>query len=187
MPDSPWYFFKSSGRGIRLFFTLGESGKIQQRLHDGNEKTLEALLVLEKATQESNPKKHARLVTIATRTIDSVGTDFDAVSQKLDDLQTADATELAALQEEAFRFAGYYFKHQILLQQQQDKLSSQDFVEIESVRLRHLESLAHIIVLENRNPEVFGKQLSQLLAPQTGSNFQNLATIAVLRDLEYSA
>lgn len=187
LPDSPWYFLKSIGRGVRLFFNFDQAGKTHQLLKDGNERTLEALLVTEKAANENDIQKQERLVAIAANSLDSVGKDFDAVAKTLDSVKKKDSIQAYLLQEEAFQFAGYYLKHQILLQKQQDRLSEKDFLTIESARVKHLSSIAYIVASENKDPVIFGQQLSQLLASEVGSNNTQLATIAVLRDLENNA
>ncbi len=187
LPDNPWYFLKNLGRGVRLFFMFDQAGKTYQQLRDGNEKTLEALLVTEKAANEKNSAKQDQLVAVAAQTLDGVGSDFDSVAKTLDSVKKTDGAMAYLLQQEAFQFAGYYLKHQILLQKQQDRLSEKDFLTIESARVKHLGSIAHIVALESKNPVIFGQQLSQLLTPEVGTNNTQLATIAVLRDLENNA
>lgn len=187
LPDTPWYFLKSIGRGIRLFFTFDQAGKTYQLLKDGNEKTLEALLVMEKAANEKDPTKRDRLVTIAATTLNSVGSDFDSVAKTVEGIKKTDSIQAYLLQEEAFQFAGYYLKHQILLQKQMDRLPERDFLILESARVKHLGSVARIIVGESRDPVIFGQQLAQLLSSEMGSNNILLAAIAVLRDLENNA
>lgn len=187
LPDSPWYFLKSVGRGIRLLFTFDQAGKTHQLLKDGNEKTLEALLITEKAANEKDVAKQDRLVTIAARTLDEVGSDFDSVTKTLDTVKKTDSIQAYLLQEEAFQFAGYYLKYQILLQKQMDRLPERDLLTLESARVKHLGSIAHIVVGESRDPVIFGQQLSQLVSSEVGSNNSQLATIAVLRDLENNA
>src|SRR5260221_1304532 len=187
LPDSPWYFLKSAGRSIRLFFVVDQTGRTYQLLKDGNEKTLEALLLTEKAANEKDATKQDQLVTIAAQTLDGVGSDFDSVAKTLDSVKQTDSIKAYLLQQEAFQFAGYYLKHQILLQKQQDRLNEKDFLLLESARIKHLSSIAHIVASESRNPVIFGQQLSQLLSSEVGSNNTQLATIAVLRDLENNA
>src|SRR6266403_2054210 len=187
LPDSPWYFFKSIGRDIRLFFTLDQTGKTYQLLKDGNEKTLEALLVTEKAANEKDTTKQDQLVAAATNTLDSAGEDLDVVAATVYRLKRTDTIQAYLLQQEAFQFTGYYIKHQILLQKQQARLDEKDFLLVESARIKHLSSVAYIVAGENRDPIILGEQLAQLLTPQVGSNNTQLATIAVLRDLENNA
>lgn len=187
LPDSPWYFLKNIGRGVRLFFTFDQVGKTQQLLKDGNEKTLEALLITEKATNEKDATKQDQLVAVAAQTLDSVGADFNSTVKTLDSVKKTDSIQAYLFQQEAFQFAGYYQKHQILLQKQQDKLSEKDFLLLEVARVKHLDSIASIVVGESRDPVIFGQQLSQLLSSEVGSNNTQLATIAVLRDLENNA
>lgn len=187
LPDNPWYFLKNLGRGIRLFFTFDRVGKTYQLLKDGNEKTLESLLLTEKAVNEKDATKQDQLVTIVASTLDGVGSDFDSVVKTVDSVKKTESIQAYLLQEEAFQFAGYYLKHQILLQKQQDRLNEKDFLLLESARIKHLGSIAHIVVGESRDPIIFGQQLSQLLSSEVGSNNTQLATIAVLRDLENNA
>lgn len=187
LPDSPFYFLKASGRSIRLFFTSGNSSKAYQKLKDGNERTLESLLLIEKANQEKNLQKHQRLIGLSVKNLDQVGTDFDTVSQTLDLLKQTKPTEAYLLEQEAFIYSGYYLKHQVLLQKQEDQLSEKDFLAVEQARNKHLSSLAHIIVSANSDPFIFATELSQLISPQVGTNFAKLSTIAQLRDLETSA
>ncbi len=187
LPDSPWYFLKNMERGIRLFFTFDQVGKTQQLLKDGNERTLEALLITEKAANEKDAQKQDQLVVVAASTLDGVGSDFDSVVHTLDSVKKTDSIQAYLLQQEAFQFAGYYLKHQILLQKQQDRLSEKDFLLLESARVKHLGSIAHIVVGESRDPVLYGQQLSQLLSSEVGSNNTQLATLAVLRDLENNA
>ncbi|MBI3486167.1 hypothetical protein HY025_04480 [Candidatus Daviesbacteria bacterium] len=56
LPDSPFYFLKELGRNIRLFFISTDSIKAYQKLKDGNEKTLESLLLIEKPIQKKIQK-----------------------------------------------------------------------------------------------------------------------------------
>ena len=187
LPDSPFYFFKNIGRTVRLFFTPNPSSKASQLLKDGNEKTLESLLVLEKANQEKDSKKHQRLINLAAKNLDQVGADFDQVAQTLDQLKQIQPIQVYLLKQEAFTYAGYYLKHQVLLQKQEDQLSEQDFLTVEQARIKHLPNLAHIIVSANPDPVVFAGELSQLIASQVGTNYTTLSTLALLRDLETSA
>ena len=194
LPDSPFYFLKDWGRNIRLFFTSGDSSKVYQRLKNGNEKTLEGLLILEKANKQSfstnkerDSKKHQRLIDLSTKNLDQVGSDFDTISQTLDKLKQTQPIQAYLLEQEAFAYTGYWLKHQVLLQKQEDQLSEPDFLTIEQARTKHLQSLAHIIVSSNTDPLVFSTELSELIAPQVGSNYSKLATVALLRDLENNA
>ncbi|MBI3619690.1 hypothetical protein HY214_00895 [Candidatus Roizmanbacteria bacterium] len=187
LPDSPWYVFKSLGRTIGFFFTFDQVGKTHRQLKAGNQKTLEALLLIEKAAKENSPKKHDRLIALADSNLDSVGSDFDQVRQTLEKLNTANSPDAAIIQDEAFRFAGQYLKHQVLLQEQEDRLNNADFLTIESTRVKHLGSLADIVVAGNRKPEVLSEQLAQTLSSQVGSNYSRLSLLAILRDLENDA
>ena len=187
LPDSPFYIFKSVWRGLRLFFTFDQVGRTYQRLQDGNEKTLEAMLLIEKAGKENDAKKHTRLISLSAQALDQVGADFDEVEKTIADLQQKKSPKTAIIQDEAFRFAGQYLKHQILLQRQEDTLNSADFLTIEVARVKHLESLAHIVVASNRDPEVFSEQLVEIVSPQVGSNYSRLSVMALLRDLENNA
>lgn len=203
LPDNPFYFLKSWGRNIRLFFISTDAGKASQKLKDGNEKTLESLLILEKVNKQSLPPseikqsfstnkekdsiKHQRLINLAAKNLDQVGSDFESVSQTLEKLKKDQPVQAYLLKQEAFTYVGYWLKHQILLQKQADQLSELDFLTIEQSRTKHLPGLAHIIVSTNPDPLIFSSQLSKLIAPQVGSNFSKLATIALLRDLENNA
>ncbi len=187
LPDNPLYFFKSIGRSIRLFFIVSPASKGYQLLQDGNEKTLESLLLIEKANNEKDSAKHQKLINLSAKNLDQVGADFDQISQTIDKLKIEKSFQAYFLQEEAFRFSAYWLKHQILLQKQADQLSEPNFLTIESARIKHLASIAHIVVSENKNPLIFSSQLAQLISPQVGSNYANLAAIALLRDLENNA
>ncbi len=187
LPDNPFYFFKSAGRSIRIFFIANPASKASQLLKDGNEKTLESLLLIEKANLEKDSKKHQKLIDLSAKNLDQIGEDFDQISQTLDKLRADQSFQTYFLQEEAFRFSAYWLKHQILLQKQEDQLSEQDFLTIESARIKHLRSVSHIVASENKDPLVFAQQLTQLISPQVGSNYANLAAIALLRDLENNA
>ncbi len=177
LPNNPLYAFKYIRNRLRLFFTFDPREKTHLLLQIGNEKTLESLLTLEQALKEKNLALRKVYVNISARVLDSVGRDFDYVAKNIDFVE----------KDEAFNFAGTYLKHQVLLQQEEDRLSEKDFLKIESVRLNHLQSLAHIVVLGNANPETVGKQLARIVSPQVGINYRYLATAAVLRDLENSA
>lgn len=187
LPDSPFYIFKRGWRQIQLFFTFDQVGKTHQRLKNSHEKTLEAMLLLEKASKERDGKKHDRLITLTAQTIDLVGVDFEKAEKNIEQLKQKKSPHVASLQDETFRFAGEYLKHQILLQKQEDLLNSADFLAIESARVKHLESLAHIVVASNRDPEVFAEQLVEIVSPQVGSNYSRLSVMALLRDLENNA
>ena len=189
LPDSPWYIFKRIGRNLRIFFTFDKVGKTHQQLKAGNQKTLEALLLIEKATAEKDSKKHDRLIALANTNLEHVGSDFDQIQQTIKKLKAVNSpdTDTATIQDEAFRFASQYLKHQVLLQQQEDRLNNADFLTIESTRVKHLASLADIVVASNRDPEVFSEQLAETLSSQVGSNYSRLSLMAVLRDLENNA
>ncbi|MBI3486166.1 hypothetical protein HY025_04475 [Candidatus Daviesbacteria bacterium] len=109
------------------------------------------------------------------------------VAQTLDKLKKDQPIQAYLLGQEAFAYGGYYLKHQVLLQKQADNLSEPDFLTIEQARTKHLQSLAHIVVSANSDPLVFSTKLSELIAPQVGSNSSKLATVALLRDLENNA
>ncbi len=171
LPDNPLYIFKSVSRSLKIFFTFDKNKKVHQILLDGNEKTLESILVLEKATKTNSPVLRNIYVNISAKVLDSVGSDFDYVAKNINALN----------KDEAFKFAGIYLKHQILLQEEEDRLGESDFLKIESVRVAHLQSLAHIVV--SGDPT----QLAKVISTQVGLNYKDLAGAAILRDLENSA
>ena len=177
LPINPLYVFKYSWDEVRIFFTFDKIEKSHLFLRIGNERTLETLLTLEKATKENNPILKAFYINISAGILDSVGSNFDYVSKNIDSLD----------KDEAVKFAGVYLKHQILLQQEEDSLSEKDFLKIESVRVKHLPSLAHIVISNNKNPETIGQELAQVVSPQVGLNYKNLVGAAILRDLENNA
>lgn len=187
LPDEPHYFLKDWARFIALFFTPGDLGKASQRLRIGHEKTLETLLLLEKANKEKDAKKLKRLIDLSAKNLENVGEDFDQVSQNLDRLQKARPIEAYLLKEEAFSYSAFHLKHQILLQKEEDRLKESDFLKIEQARIKHLPSVAHLVVAKSSDPALFANELSKLIAPQTGTNFSKLATLAQLRDLEIKA
>ncbi len=187
LPDHPFYFLKDWGRNLRIFFTFDQIGKTHLQLKKGNQKTLEALLLLEKAIAEKDTKKHDRLIALANSTLENVGNEFDQVQQTIARLKRDKSSDRATVQDDAFRFASQYLKHQVLLQQQEDRLNNADFLTIESTRVQHLGSLADIVVASNRTPEVFSEQLVEVLSSQVGSNYSRLSLMAILRDLENNA
>ncbi len=158
LPDNPLYIFKYAAREVTAFFVFDPATKAHLLLQNGNTKTLESLLVLGKAT------------SISTSVLDSVGRDFDYVSANIASVD----------KDEAVKFAGIYLKHQVLLQQEEDRLSEQDFLKVEAVRVKYLASLAHITAIDS-------SQLPKIIGSQVGSNYKELAAAAILRDLENSA
>ncbi len=187
LPDNPLYVFKNFWKNAQILFTFNQVAKTYKILQNGNEKMLESLLVLEKAQKESDPQKRERLVGISATTLNNVGSDFDTVASAINRLKKDKLPEVGVIEDEAFRFAGYYLKHQVLLEKQEDTLSEQEFLTIEQARLAHLSSVAQIIVAGNSDPLLFGQELAQIVSPQVGSNNSQLATIAILRDLENNA
>jgi len=184
LPDNSLYFFKNLGRNIQSLFTFDQVGKIHQKLKISNQKTLEALLLIEKATKQTEPRKHNQLISLANSNLESVGSGFDDIRRTIVNLTNDQSPDLLAIQDEAFRFASQYLKHQVLLQQQEDKLNNADFLSIESTRVRHLASLSSIVVSSNHSPETFSELLVDTISPQVGSNYSRLSVIAILRDLE---
>jgi hypothetical protein len=177
LPTNPLFIFKYAWNETRVFLTFDTKEKAHLMLVNDNEKTLEALLTLEASIKTKNPVLKQIYVNISAALLDSVGGDFDYVSRNIDSVD----------KDEAYKFSEIYLKHQILLQQEEDQLSESDFIKIESVRVKHLASLGHIVASRDKTPDVIAKELANAISPQTGLNYKDLVGAAILRDLEYSA
>jgi hypothetical protein len=161
LPDSPIYFLKNWGRGIRLFFAFNRTKNAELRLKFANEKIIEA----EKLAQlKKNPKA-----------IEKVLTSF----QK--DLSEVEKTNPENLKKFSEKLMQQQLLHQKILKKLETQVPPEVFAKIKENREKHLERFAKVMQKVEEN---FPEKLAETLEKEKGSKFKEFKNLEVLKEIE---
>jgi hypothetical protein len=161
LPDSPFYFLKNWGRGIRLFFAFNPGAKAQLRLKFANEKIVEAEKLAE---LKKNPKL-----------IEKVLGSF----QK--DLEEVEKTNTENLKKFSDKLMQQQLLHQKILKKLETQVPPEAFAKIKENREKHLERFAKVM---QKVEEKFPEKLTETLEKEKGSKFKEFKNLEVLKEIE---
>lgn len=175
LPDSPFYFLKNWGRGIRIFFTFNSVEKVNLRLRFSAEKLLELRKLAEK-TQDPEILKKA---------VENYEKENEKIRNRVEKIK-----EKANENPEVGKFLDKYTKHEILHQKVLEKLEGQvpedAFQRIEQVRERHLERFGEVMEkLEEK--DMIQERLEKNFKEIKGSPFKDLGNLEILKGIEEKA
>jgi len=173
LPDSPFYFLKNWGRGIRSFFAFNLITKVELKEKFANEKLME----LKKMVEE---KKDVEDIKKASENYQKEVEKIKEVAEKI--------KEKARENPEVEKFLEKYIKHQLLhqrlLQRLENQVPPEAFEKIKEARERHLERFAEVMTkLEDRKEQIKEK-LEKQMEEIGGSKYKNFKNLEVLLELE---
>jgi len=161
LPDSPIYFLKNLGRGIRLFFAFNPEVKAQLRLKFANEKIVEAEKLAE---LKKNPK-------LIEKTLGSFQSD----------LQEIEKTNPENLKKFSEKLMQQQLLHQKILKKLETQVPPETFAKIKENREKHLERFANVMQKVETN---FPGKLTEALEKEKGSKFKEFKNLEVLKEIE---
>jgi hypothetical protein len=175
LPDSPFYFLKNWGRGIRVFFTFNSVEKVNLRLRFSAEKLLELRKLAEKT---ENPEILKKAVENYEKENERIGNRVEKIKEKANE------------NPEVGKFLDKFTKHEILHQKILEKLEVQvpedTFQRIEQARERHLERFGEVMEkLEEK--DMVQERLEKNFKEIKGSPFKDLGNLEILKGMEEKA
>ena len=175
LPESPFYFLKNWGRGIRVFFTFNSVKKADLRLRFSAEKLLELRKLAEKT---ENPE-------ILKKAVENYEKENEEIRNRVEKIK-----EKANENPEIGKFLDKFTKHEILHQKILEKLEEQvpedTFQRIEQVRERHLEKFGEVMEkLEDK--DMIQERLEKNFKEIKGSPFKDLGNLEILKGMEEKA
>jgi len=165
LPDSPFYFLKEWGRGLRSFFTFNPVKKAELQMKFASEKLLEAKKLAEKGKIEK-----------AEEVLEKHNLDLEKV-KKIIKKKEKDP-RIKNLRE---KMARRIIRHQKILDRLEGKVPLKDLS-----ALREIKEKAIKIYLESEDPKEIKDRLEKILNEEKGSDFKELKSLQVLmrvRDL----
>jgi len=175
LPDSPFYFLKNWGRGIRVFFTFNSVKKVNLRLRFSAEKLLELRKLAEKTESPEILKK----------AVENYEKENEKIRNRVEKIK-----EKANENPEVGKFLDKFTKHEILHQKVLVKLKEQvpedAFQKIEQVKERHLERFGEVMEkLEEK--DMIQERLEKNFKEIKGSPFKDLGNLEILKEIEEKA
>jgi len=161
LPDSPFYFLKNWGRGIRLFFAFNRTKNAELRLKFANEKIIEAEKLAE---LKKNPK-------LIEKTLGSFQKD-------LEEIEKTNPENLKKFSEKLMR---QQLLHQKILKKLETQVPPEAFAKIKENREKHLERFANVMQKVEEN---FPEKLAETLEKEKGSKFKEFKNLEVLKEIE---
>lgn len=173
LPNSPFYFLKNWGRGIRSLLVFDPVKRAELRMKFANEKLMETKKLIEK-------KKDPGVIRKATENyqqeIDRIRNQVKKIKEK--------ARENLRIESFLDEFIHQQTLHQKLLQRLETQVPAEAFEKIKETRERHLEGFKDVMLkLEDREEKITEK-LDKILEEQKGSQFKGFKNLEILKDLE---
>lgn len=170
LPDSPFYFFKNIGRGLRSFFTFSPEKKAELKLRFASEKILEAKKLAEKGKFD-----------IVDDHLKSYERDFSQAKEIIDKLSQEKPQFVEQIVKKAI---ANQIKHQVLLGKFENDAPVDIVAEIKDRREKVLEHLGGIVAKED--PERLKEIVSNIIETEIkeGSKFKPLRNLEVLKAVE---
>lgn len=173
LPDSPFYFLKSWGRGIRFLFAFSPLSKSELKSRFANEKLIEIKKLVEK-------KRGFEVIKKAT---DSYQKEIEGIRSEAAKIKEK-ARENPKVEKFLDKFIHQQTLHQKLLQRLESQVPEQAFEKIKEAREQHLERFQEVMLkLEDRKEKITEK-LNNVLEEQKGSQFKHFKNLEILLELE---
>lgn len=172
LPNSPFYFLKDWGRGIRTFFAFNPIAKLELRERFSNERLMELKKIIE---ENKNPE----IVKKATEKYEKELEKIKKISEKIKEK----AEENPKLDKFLDKFVQQQILHQRILEKLEEQVPAEVFEKIKEARERHLEKFQEVMLkLEDKDklPERLDKNLEEI----KGSKYKNFKNLEILLKLE---
>lgn len=172
LPDSPFYFLKDWGRGIKLFFTFNQVEKIKLREKFTNEKILELKKMVEENKNGEKIKKAAEKYQEEVEKMKAVA---DKITKKAEDNPKLDKF--------LDKFTQHQLLHQRILEKLEEQVKPEVLEKIKEAREKHLEKFQEVMLKlgdKDNLPERLEKNLEEI----KGSKYKNFKNLEILLELE---
>lgn len=173
LPDSPFYFLKNWGRGIRSFFAFNLIAKIELRERFANEKLMELKKMVEK---KKGPEALKRATENYQKEIENIKEGAEKIKEK--------AKENPRVEKFLEKYTKHQILHQRLLQRLENQVPPEAFEKIKTARERHLEKFAEVMTKLEDRMEKIKEMLEEKMEEMKGSEFKNFKNLEVLLELE---
>lgn len=173
LPDSPFYFLKNWGRGIRSFFTFNPIKKAELREKFSNEKLIELKKMVEK---KKNPKAIKQAADNYQEEVEKIKTITEKIREK--------AEENNQVEKFLDKFTKHQLLHQRLLQRLENQVPPEALEKIKETRERHLERFGEVMTKLEDREERIKERLEESMEEIKGSKFKNFKNLEVLLELE---
>lgn len=173
LPDSPFYFLKDWGRGIRSFFAFNPIKKAELKSKFANERLIEVKKMIEEVKDPD----------IIENSLENYQNEMDKIKEASEKIK-----EKAEANPKVGAFLDKFIKHQTLhyriLEKLQTQVPTEVFEKIEQARERHLERFGEVMTkLEDREDNI-SERLEKNMAEIKGSKYKNFKNLEVLLKLE---
>ena len=172
LPDSPFYFFKNLGRGIRSALTFNPIAKAELKLKFSGEKLVEAKKLAEK---NKKPEILANGLENYQTEVNNLKTAVDGIKEK-----AKDNPKISAFLD---KFIKQQILHQRILQKLESQVSPEVLEKIKAIREKHLEKFGQVME-KLGNKEELRERLEKNLEELPGSKFKHFKNLEILMRLE---
>lgn len=172
LPDSPFYFLKNLGRGIRTFFTFNPLAKTELREGFANEKLMELKEMIERKKSTQAIKKAAENYEGEIETVRIFAERIRVTAQENEQVGTF-----------LDKHTQHWALHQRVLLRLEEQVPAGVLIKIQASRDLHLEKFSAVMQkLEDKDkiPERLEKNLDLV----KGGNFKYFINIGIVEDLK---
>jgi len=171
LPDSPFYFLKEWGRGIRSTFTFSKIKKLELESRFANERLIEARKLAEK---KDDPK-------VIKKAMEKYRGAVEKVKERAEKLQekAQDNPRIASFME---KYTKHQLLHQKVLERLEEKVPAEVLEKIKEAREQHLERFKDVM-LKLEKKEHLTERLEKVLERQKGSDFKHIKQLETLKRL----
>lgn len=173
LPDSPFYFLKNWGRGIRSFFIFNKVKKAELKAKFANEKLIEVKKMIEE-------KKSAQIIKKGLENYQKEVEKVKAMAYQIKEK----AVESPKVDSFLNKFTNHQILHQKLLSKLETQVPSEVFEKIEEARERHLERFGEVMTKLEDRKEKITERLEKTMEEQEGSKFKDFKNLEILKELE---
>lgn len=173
LPDSPFYFLKNWGRGIRSAFAFNPVAKSELKEKFANEKLMELKKMVE---QNKNAEVLKKAAENYQKEVGRVKEQVGKIKEK--------AKENPEVDKFLNKFISQQILHQKLLQKLETQVPSQVLEKIKEARETHLDGFQNVMLKLEDRKEVLTEKLDKILEEQKGSEFKEFKNLEVLKNLE---
>lgn len=173
LPDSPFYFLKNWGRGIRSLLTFNPVAKAELKLKFSNEKLMEIKKMVEKT---ENPEIIKKAAENYQKELERIKTETEKIKEKAEDNPRVESFLDKFIEQQTL--------HQKLLQKLETQVPAEALDKIEEARERHLERFQEVMLKLEDRQEKITETLDEVLKKQEGSEFKEFKNLEVLKNLE---
>lgn len=153
LPDSPFYFLKEWGRGIKSFFTFGQLKKVELEQQFANERLLE----LKKLVDEG--KANSKILERATEKYNKT---LEKIKKRAEEIQ-GNAEQDENVNKFLEKFTNQQMLHERILQRLEEKVPEETLEKIKQAREQHLERFKEVMTKLEQNKERVAERIQNAL------------------------